>query len=150
MPDSLISSTSANVLSRNSGCAPYPTFWRRSPLRKNPYISATPGMIEPEALIYKPEDGQFQQICTRDQCRQPRYKSNKTLGTKVWNSPAVISAALFLPPVHCSWRFPCSWLARISFVDKQLMSWGGKLCSTTVTTSLETSTDPSWTLNRSL
>ena len=43
-------------LRRNSGCAPYPTFWRRSPLRKNPYISATPGMLEPAALIYKPED----------------------------------------------------------------------------------------------
>lgn len=41
---------------RNSGCAPYPTFWRRSPLRKNPYMSATPGMMEPAAMIYKPED----------------------------------------------------------------------------------------------
>jgi len=43
-------------LPRNSGCAPYPTFWRRSPLRKNPYMSATPGMMEPAAMIYKPED----------------------------------------------------------------------------------------------
>lgn len=42
---------------RNSGCAPYPTFWRRSPLRKNPYISATPGMLEPAAEVYKPEAG---------------------------------------------------------------------------------------------
>ncbi|CAJ1378512.1 unnamed protein product [Effrenium voratum] len=43
-------------LPRNSGCAPYPIFWRRSPLRKNPHISPTPGMLEPPPQIYKPED----------------------------------------------------------------------------------------------
>lgn len=43
-------------MSRNSGRDPYPTFWRRSPLRKNPNITATPGMMEPEPVIYKPED----------------------------------------------------------------------------------------------
>jgi len=43
-------------LARNSGRDPYPVFWRRSPLRKNPHTSATPGMIEPEADPYKPED----------------------------------------------------------------------------------------------
>merc|ERR1719428_2558557 len=31
-------------LARNSGRDPYPTFWRRSPLRKNPYQSPAPGM----------------------------------------------------------------------------------------------------------
>ena len=46
----------SSLRNRNSGCAPYPTFWRRSPLRKNPYISATPGMLEPPAMIYKPEE----------------------------------------------------------------------------------------------
>ena len=47
---------------RNSGCAPYPTFWRRSPLRKNPYMSATPGMMEPAAMIYKPEDSRVKSV----------------------------------------------------------------------------------------
>ncbi|CAE7302646.1 EFHC2, partial [Symbiodinium pilosum] len=40
----------------NAGCAPYPIFWRRSPLRKNPYIAPAPGMLEPPPVIYKPED----------------------------------------------------------------------------------------------
>mmetsp|Transcript_51051 Transcript_51051/g.118951 ORF Transcript_51051/g.118951 Transcript_51051/m.118951 type:complete len:628 (-) Transcript_51051:76-1959(-) len=43
-------------LPRNAGCAPYPIFWRRSPLRKNPHIAPTPGMLEPPPVIYKPED----------------------------------------------------------------------------------------------
>lgn len=43
-------------LARNSGRDPYPVFWRRSPLRRNPHISPAPGMIEPEAELYKPED----------------------------------------------------------------------------------------------
>jgi hypothetical protein len=43
-------------LARNSGRDPYPVFWRRSPLRKNPYQSPAPGMPEPEPDIYKPED----------------------------------------------------------------------------------------------
>jgi len=43
-------------LGRNAGRDPYPVFWRRAPLRKNPVISATPGMLEPEAVIVKPED----------------------------------------------------------------------------------------------
>jgi hypothetical protein len=43
-------------LARNSGREPYPVFWRRAPLRKNPHISPVPGMQEPEAIIYKPED----------------------------------------------------------------------------------------------
>lgn len=43
-------------LSRNSGRDPYPVFWRRAPLRWNPHVSPAPGMIEPEAIVYKPED----------------------------------------------------------------------------------------------
>jgi hypothetical protein len=43
-------------LPRNSGRDPYPVFWRRSPLRKNPHVSPAPGMLEPEAVHYKPED----------------------------------------------------------------------------------------------
>jgi len=43
-------------LSRNSGRDPYPVFWRRAPLRWNPHVSAAPGMLEPEAIVYKPED----------------------------------------------------------------------------------------------
>jgi len=43
-------------LPRNSGRDPYPVFWRRSQLRKNPHVSPAPGMIEPEPIHYKPED----------------------------------------------------------------------------------------------
>merc|ERR1711879_656203 len=43
-------------LARNSGRDPYPVFWRRSPLKKNPHISPSPGMQEPEPILYKPED----------------------------------------------------------------------------------------------
>lgn len=56
-------------MSRNSGRDPYPTFWRRSPLRKNPNITATPGMMEPEPVVYKPEDlvvGEFVNILGRN------------------------------------------------------------------------------------
>lgn len=41
---------------RNCGRDPYPAFYKRSPLKKNPIISATPGMLEPEPVLYKPED----------------------------------------------------------------------------------------------
>lgn len=41
---------------RNAGRDPYPVFYRRSPLRKNPILSPTPGMLEPDAVIYKPQD----------------------------------------------------------------------------------------------
>jgi hypothetical protein len=43
-------------LPRNSGRDPYPVFWRRAQLRKNPYVSPAPGMMEPQAVNYKPED----------------------------------------------------------------------------------------------
>jgi hypothetical protein len=43
-------------LPRNSGRDPYPVFWRRAPLRKNPHVSPAPGMLEPEPSHYKPED----------------------------------------------------------------------------------------------
>jgi len=43
-------------LPRNSGRDPYPVFWRRSQLRKNPHVSPAPGMLEPEPFHYKPED----------------------------------------------------------------------------------------------
>lgn len=43
-------------LPRNAGRDPYPVFWRKSVLRKNPYVSPAPGMQEPEPIIYKPED----------------------------------------------------------------------------------------------
>jgi hypothetical protein len=43
-------------LSRNSGRDPYPVFWKRNMLRKNPHVNAAPGMSEPEPIIYKPED----------------------------------------------------------------------------------------------
>jgi hypothetical protein len=41
---------------RNAGRDPYPVFYKRSPLRKNPIISPTPGILEPEPVIYKPHD----------------------------------------------------------------------------------------------
>merc|ERR1719265_921882 len=43
-------------LPRNSGRDPYPVFWRRAQLRRNPHVSPAPGMLEPEAQHYKPED----------------------------------------------------------------------------------------------
>jgi hypothetical protein len=43
-------------LARNSGRDPYPVFWRRSPLQKNPHQTPAPGMLEPESDICKPED----------------------------------------------------------------------------------------------
>lgn len=43
----------------NSGRDPFPTFYRRSYLRKNPYITHAPGMMEPDPIIYKPEDIQI-------------------------------------------------------------------------------------------
>jgi len=56
-------------LVRNSGRDPYPVFWRRSPLRKNPQVIPAPGMLEPESIICKPEDfivGQTVQVYGRD------------------------------------------------------------------------------------
>jgi len=41
---------------RNSGRDPYPVFWRRCQLRKNPHVSPAPGMLEPDPIHYKPED----------------------------------------------------------------------------------------------
>jgi len=43
-------------LARNSGRDPYPVFWRKGSLRKNPHVSPVPSMLEPEPVIYKPED----------------------------------------------------------------------------------------------
>jgi len=43
-------------LPRNSGRDPYPVFWRRSQLRKNPHVSPAPAMLEPEPLHYMPQD----------------------------------------------------------------------------------------------
>eukprot|EP00441_Pelagodinium_beii_P026375 CAMPEP_0197664452 /NCGR_PEP_ID=MMETSP1338-20131121/58639_1 /TAXON_ID=43686 ORGANISM="Pelagodinium beii, Strain RCC1491" /NCGR_SAMPLE_ID=MMETSP1338 /ASSEMBLY_ACC=CAM_ASM_000754 /LENGTH=630 /DNA_ID=CAMNT_0043243087 /DNA_START=79 /DNA_END=1971 /DNA_ORIENTATION=- len=43
-------------ISRNAGRDPYPVFWKRSSLRKNPFVSPVPGMVEPAADIYRPED----------------------------------------------------------------------------------------------
>lgn len=41
---------------RNAGRDPYPVFYKRSPLKKNPLISPTPGTLEPEPVTYKPND----------------------------------------------------------------------------------------------
>lgn len=41
---------------RNSGRDPYPTFRKRSPLKKNPILNPTPAMLEPEPELYKPVD----------------------------------------------------------------------------------------------
>jgi hypothetical protein len=43
-------------LPRNSGRDPYPVFWKRNALRKNPQMNAAPGMSEPEHIMYKPDD----------------------------------------------------------------------------------------------
>jgi hypothetical protein len=55
-------------LPRNSGRDPYPVFWRRAELRKNPWVSAAPGMLEPEPAHYKQEDfivGETVQVYSR-------------------------------------------------------------------------------------
>lgn len=41
---------------RNAGRDPYPVFYKRSPLAKNPITSPTPGTLEPEKVLYKPPD----------------------------------------------------------------------------------------------
>jgi len=41
---------------RNSGRDPYPVLNKRAQLRKNPYSIPVPGMMVPDALLYKPED----------------------------------------------------------------------------------------------
>lgn len=43
-------------LARNSGRDPYPVFWKRSEIDRNPHMNPTPGMIEPEKKPYRPED----------------------------------------------------------------------------------------------
>lgn len=56
-------------LPRNSGRDPYPVFWRRAPLRKNPHVSPAPAMLEPEPSYHKPEDfvvGQTIQVYGRE------------------------------------------------------------------------------------
>lgn len=44
-----------NSYPRNSGRDPYPVFWRRSALSKQPYVNSTPGMTDLDEY-YKPED----------------------------------------------------------------------------------------------
>ncbi len=46
----------ADVLQRNSGRDPYPVFYKKGILRKNPTLGITPGMLEPDAEIYMPRD----------------------------------------------------------------------------------------------
>lgn len=41
---------------RNSGRDAWPTLFKRAPLRKNPVVSATPGLIEPTPILYMPQD----------------------------------------------------------------------------------------------
>merc|ERR1712093_318548 len=41
---------------RNSGRDPYPVLYKRAPLLKNPCTSATPGMLEPDPIVYQPID----------------------------------------------------------------------------------------------
>jgi len=43
-------------LARNSGRDPFPVFWRRAKLRKNPHVAQVPGLREPAAEFFKPED----------------------------------------------------------------------------------------------
>lgn len=43
-------------LARNSGRDPYPVFWRRAPLLRNPHVSPAPAMLAPEPQPYTPED----------------------------------------------------------------------------------------------
>jgi hypothetical protein len=41
---------------RNAGRDPYPVFYKRSPLKKNPISAPTPGTLQPADVIYKPTD----------------------------------------------------------------------------------------------
>mmetsp|Transcript_41687 Transcript_41687/g.124527 ORF Transcript_41687/g.124527 Transcript_41687/m.124527 type:complete len:633 (+) Transcript_41687:1-1899(+) len=97
-------------LARNSGRDPFPVFWRRSPLKKNPIANIAPGMREPDPIICKPEDfivGEFFEVynrriyiydCdefTRDFYRQ--YLSIEQDGQEV-RQPPVVHAKLHPPP----------------------------------------------------
>mmetsp|Transcript_31178 Transcript_31178/g.72663 ORF Transcript_31178/g.72663 Transcript_31178/m.72663 type:complete len:626 (+) Transcript_31178:102-1979(+) len=44
------------ALPSNSGRDPYPAFWKKGPLPKNPYFVAVPGLLAPDPINYKPED----------------------------------------------------------------------------------------------
>jgi hypothetical protein len=44
------------VHQRNSGRDPYPVFFKKGILKKNPTMGITPGMLEPDAEIYMPKD----------------------------------------------------------------------------------------------
>lgn len=46
----------ADVHQRNSGRDPYPVFFKKGTLKKNPVLAPTPGTLEPEADIYLPKD----------------------------------------------------------------------------------------------
>jgi len=43
-------------LARNSGRDPFPVFWRKAKLRKNPHVAQVPGLREPPAVFFKPAD----------------------------------------------------------------------------------------------
>jgi hypothetical protein len=56
-------------IARNAGQSPFPVFWRRAKLRKNPYVVPCPGMLEPEPQYQLPEDfiiGRCVRIYNRD------------------------------------------------------------------------------------
>lgn len=41
---------------RNSGRDPFPVFWKRAPVRKNPHVQSVPVLRGPEPIFYRPED----------------------------------------------------------------------------------------------
>jgi len=109
-------------LARNSGRDPYPVFWRRAPLRKNPHVAPAPGMIEPAAILYKPEDfmvGYFIDVHRRhlylydcDEFTRDFYRSHLGLeqdGQEIKHPPPVHTK--LAPPPHVGFGAPEDSLA---------------------------------------
>lgn len=97
-------------LARNSGRDPYPVFWTRSKMRKNPQGHIAPGMLEPDAILYLPEDflvGQSIEVYHRkivlydcDVFTREFYRARLGIeqGKIEINTPGLVHAALHPPP----------------------------------------------------
>jgi len=96
-------------LARNSGRDPYPVFWKRSPLRWNPHISPAPGMLEPESVVYKPEDmlvGHCVMVYGREITLYDCDDFTRNFYTKYMNLEQESMEIKQAPPVHVTLTHP--------------------------------------------